>query len=708
MSSLQDKVMQLYLNPKIGYWSKGKMRPKVGNLLDNIYGIQRHRELKHPQKLKMFRHIEAQRPFDSVQMDLAFLPKLRSPLNRNVWGFIVVIDVFSRYLWIKTFTNRRSLHIPLLEIIQQMKLEFNQTPRNMTADNEMATTKMQQLAANFDFKWWFADPSEKFRTGISERVIRTIKNLIKRYLTQNNTTKYIDVLPDLIHNYNNTYHRTIRTTPYKSITERISFAPSDNRDVEKLEIGDQVRVLQKRNKLTKGDVPYWSEDLYEIVDTDLNRYVLKNTVTGGVLPKRYGRHQLMVVKNPVIKDKYKSNNDSLGYDAGIAQNAYRNRVNAALHKEGIEPDEELINLGGMEVDDPPDKLTSNVGEFGDDGVRVDDLSKKWDELEVSKWDRNPTNKDGSCFFNAISGFLHWEKKNEIIAPGSVQEKGMSKFLRTQIVRFMKRNLKTKIPQIGATMYDMIDGQLISENDNQTVDQYLNLMLTTNNWAGQSEIIATGMYFKRNILVYVQRGSVYEKHGGFVYDDTDNRMITLFWNQKDASVEGTHYEYLTPHPPSTNLPRRVRRHRQPPKRYIPRTSESAKDRNKLVKILPKNYQDVDGDPVSVFRDDQVGQWTRDSKTKTGWLKIVKYKGDMRYKGVYAEEKDDKFEKAPLTEYDKPQPSKKMTKLESLKMRKKAARNLRAKLRALKRKFNKQELEEWKKNNTSQLGAIIDSL
>ena len=33
-----------------------------------------------------------------------------------------------------------------------------------------------------------------------------------KYFTANNTKRWMDVLPDLIHNYNNTYHRSIKMT----------------------------------------------------------------------------------------------------------------------------------------------------------------------------------------------------------------------------------------------------------------------------------------------------------------------------------------------------------------------------------------------------------------------------------------------------------------------------------------------------------------
>ena len=405
---MNQHPLQVYSNPETGYWGKTKMIRKYKHILNDLYAQQRHREIKAPQMRKMYRKIEASRPFESVQVDLAFLPKLKSPLNHNIWGFIVVIDVYSRYLWIKTFTNRRALHIPLESVLQEMKMQFGRTPTYITGDNEFATTRLQQLAANYDFKWYFADAHEKFRTGIGERVIRTIKNLIKRYLAHNNTTKYIDILPQLINNYNNTYHRIIRTTPYNAITQNVTHEKKQYNDIPALKLGQKVRVLKPRNKFTKGDVPYYSHDVYEIVGRDLNRYILRHSETGNELRKRYARHQLLPIKRSIRGDSIQNqekSDDSLGYDEGIEENARRNRFNASMNRMGIEIDdindpndvqEAMSNQMDMENeiqdDEPPQ----------DDFGRIDDMDAKYDKLNKLEYTKLPTNANGACLFNLAS------------------------------------------------------------------------------------------------------------------------------------------------------------------------------------------------------------------------------------------------------------------------------------------------------------------
>ena len=43
---------------------------------------------------------------------------------------------------------------------------------------------------------------------VVERLITTLKNKIYKYMTSISKTVYIDILDDIVNEYNNTYHRT--------------------------------------------------------------------------------------------------------------------------------------------------------------------------------------------------------------------------------------------------------------------------------------------------------------------------------------------------------------------------------------------------------------------------------------------------------------------------------------------------------------------
>ena len=384
------KIMDNYFDTNFGYWGKNKMmrklrdkmissreRERIRRNLGNIYALQRHRQVNASMLKRHHRRISAPHPFASVQTDLAFLPNLRSPINNNVIGFIIFIDVFSRYMWIKTLTNRKELHNKVNEMFNEMNREFGKIPENLTADNEFATNELQRLVARrLKGRLWLAEPHEKFRTGIVERAIRTMKDLIKRYLTQNNTTKYINILPNLVSNYNNTYHDFIRTKPIYAIKTGQTYPKPFDKKIKSLRIGDKVRILDPRKRgWTKGDVPYYTKDIYTIVGFDRNRYRVRNE-SNPADPRNkraWAIHQLQKIKN-VIKTTDNSNTEppedpydtkvrqAQGYDEGISLNKRRNSHQRYLKSQGLD----LENIIGKKDRDEAMRLA------GGDDINEDD------------------------------------------------------------------------------------------------------------------------------------------------------------------------------------------------------------------------------------------------------------------------------------------------------------------------------------------------
>ena len=51
------------------------------------------------------------------------------------------------------------------------------------------------------------------KSVVAERLIRTLKTKIYKYITSISKNVYIDKLNDIVKEYNNTYHRTIKMKP---------------------------------------------------------------------------------------------------------------------------------------------------------------------------------------------------------------------------------------------------------------------------------------------------------------------------------------------------------------------------------------------------------------------------------------------------------------------------------------------------------------
>ena len=91
---------------------------------------------------------------------------------------------------------------------------------------------------------------------------------------------YIDKLDDIVDEYNNTYHRTIKMKPadVKDNTY-IDFEKKVNDKDPKFKIGDHVRISKYKNIFAKGYMPNWSEEFFiinKIKNTVVQTYIIKD------------------------------------------------------------------------------------------------------------------------------------------------------------------------------------------------------------------------------------------------------------------------------------------------------------------------------------------------------------------------------------------------------------------------------------------------
>jgi hypothetical protein len=132
----------------------------------------------------------------------------------------------------------------------------------------------------------FSDAGQPYKNAIVERVIRTMRALLKRW-TLSDPEGGIDwpaAMPDLIYNYNHTYHNSIKNTP-ADVWERKENSQQIIRWVpNKLKVGDKVRHLIRdvtSNRFRKTDSLYWSKNIYLIAEPIGARWRLSETSIDG-------------------------------------------------------------------------------------------------------------------------------------------------------------------------------------------------------------------------------------------------------------------------------------------------------------------------------------------------------------------------------------------------------------------------------------------
>ena len=135
--------------------------------------------------------------------------------------------------------------------------------------------------------------------SIAERVIRTLRNLLKKPVFEKGIADWISELPSIVKQYNNTIHSSIKTTPIqaskKSNQKLIYNNLKDDREVQntKFILGQLVRAADIKRVFSKGDSTNWSYKLLTITE------VIHDTIPSYrfvYLPERYNENLLLPSK----------------------------------------------------------------------------------------------------------------------------------------------------------------------------------------------------------------------------------------------------------------------------------------------------------------------------------------------------------------------------------------------------------------------------
>ena len=76
---------------------------------------------------------------------------------------------------------------------------------------------------------------------------------------------YYDVLDDVVNEYNNTKHNTIKMKPINVGDNKRVYIDEHNKKDSRFKAGDRVRISKFKNIFVKGCTPNWSKEIF-IVD----------------------------------------------------------------------------------------------------------------------------------------------------------------------------------------------------------------------------------------------------------------------------------------------------------------------------------------------------------------------------------------------------------------------------------------------------------
>ena len=194
-----------------------------------------------------------------------------SKQNNGFRYMLNVIDIFSKYAWSIPLKDKRGDTVTeaFIKIVNNSK----RIPKYLWVDKgkEFYNKNMDLwLKQNNIIRY---STFGQHKSAIIERFNRTLKEIMWKRFTAENTRNWIHILDKLIMEYNNRIHSTIGMSPkeaslsknYNEVLQNtLNKTKIHSNKNLKFKIGDKVRISRLKGIFEKGYLPNWSEELFTI------------------------------------------------------------------------------------------------------------------------------------------------------------------------------------------------------------------------------------------------------------------------------------------------------------------------------------------------------------------------------------------------------------------------------------------------------------
>ena len=242
-------------------------------------------------------------------IDLADMIDYKISNNKGFRYIFIIVDNFSKYLWTIPLKNKYSQTITnefsnIITTSKRKPLKI-ESDRGTEFYNSIFQNFLKSKSIHHYSRYTDKGPS------IAERVIRTMRNLLKKPVFEKGNADWLSELPSVVKQYNNTIHHSTKMTPIqasKKVNEKEIFSNlRDNREVRKpkFKLGDLVRTSDIKKVFSKGDSTNYSYKLYTITE------IIHDTIPSyriDYLPERYNENLLLPTKltleqnNKILKE----------------------------------------------------------------------------------------------------------------------------------------------------------------------------------------------------------------------------------------------------------------------------------------------------------------------------------------------------------------------------------------------------------------------
>ena len=271
------------------------------------------RTVARKKNLKGYNSFVANKPKQEYQADLFFLTsgadvhkrKRRKDIVEAIDAdkpAILMTDVFTKYTRVIPVDNK--LTDTVLHGLRDLFNKMGGKPEVLYTDEEGSfLSNLVKHGMEEDNVRLFCT---RGRAAFAERQIRTIKGMIVKRLAYSGSRNWRDQV--FLDNVTNTYntewdHKTTGMTPYRArmpenrpqVKAKLETNRMMNRAYPKIEIGDKVKIIEKKKPHEKEQVIIWSEKTFKVEDIGTDYQMNQMVYYTDARPEPYLRHELLKV-----------------------------------------------------------------------------------------------------------------------------------------------------------------------------------------------------------------------------------------------------------------------------------------------------------------------------------------------------------------------------------------------------------------------------
>jgi hypothetical protein len=303
--SINAKIKDLFYDPRIGLLSLDKFYKKVQKIIpeatfkdvQKFYNKQNINQVfERTLRPKVYNSMYAWYCNNIVEID--FIVYNRYSIHHYEYIFCY-IDVYSRFAQAIGTTNM--LTTTIIKCLETIFKTMGK-PQIIKGDNQFNTPVFIAFCQKNNIGCEFTSSNEIYKNPIVERFNGTLARNINKFRTLFKRYDWYKYLPDVVFNYNNTYHKTIKNTPNDIFfnnemnNQKVIILP------KVFDVGEKVRKVIKKKIFEKGDMTTHSQEVYIITDAKGKKYKINDGTD-----RWYKPYELKMANEVEFHDDYNPN-----------------------------------------------------------------------------------------------------------------------------------------------------------------------------------------------------------------------------------------------------------------------------------------------------------------------------------------------------------------------------------------------------------------